>query len=341
VRVRIESIYVITWSTLEQLLYRGMLGACLRRRALKAAHRSNLSNHRYFVVQGLCDGFMDLALALPIPPSLPPYSSTIILLTIFTRLAILPISIWGKERIRRAEEIVLPEIEKLKPHVSKRVLEEMKASNIRGNKKYLRKYHDDKCTQLLTARRKELFKEYRCSPLLSIITPPLAQLPVFVTFTVVLSRLSEHPTPFDSESFFTLSTLAHADPTMTLPVILGFLSMANVESGNWVLNAAEREQERKADQEERKRILGGGKPRLHPGKVFKTILRGLSIVRIIIAGLTPGSVTLYWVSSAAFGLVQTWTVQWIDARRRRRLMASELGRSSDKKNIYSSPMNKR
>jgi hypothetical protein len=121
-----------------------------------------------------------------------------------------------------------------------------------------------------------------------MIIPPLVQLPVFVGFTVVLSRLSVDPTPFDSESFFTLSTLAHSDPTMAFPVILGLLSMANVESGNWVLNAAEREQKREADQKERKRILEGGKLKLHPGIALKTILRGLSIVRIIIAGMTPG-----------------------------------------------------
>ena len=140
----------------------------------------------------------------------------------------------------------------------------------------------------LTARRKELFKEYKCSPLPSIIIPTLSQLPFFVGFTVVLSRLSIDPTPFDSESFLTLSTLAHPDPTMTLPVILGFLTMANVESGNWVLTAAEREQVRRAEEEERKRVLEGGKPRIHFGKVLKTSLRGLSIVRIIIAAMTPG-----------------------------------------------------
>lgn len=137
-------------------------------------------------------------------------------------------------------------------------------------------------------RRKELFKQYKCSPLPSIIIPPIVQLPFFVGFTVVLSRLSIDPTPFDSESFFTLSTLAHPDPTMTLPVILGFLTMANVESGNWVMNAAEREQARRADQEERKRVLEGGKPRIHLGKIFKASLRGLSIVRIIIAAMAPG-----------------------------------------------------
>jgi mitochondrial inner membrane protein COX18 len=147
----------------------------------------------------------------------------------------------------------------------------------------------------LTMRRKELFKQYKCSPLPSIVIPALAQLPVFVGFTVVLSRLSIDPTPFDSESFFTLSTLAHPDPTMALPVILGFLTMANVESGNWVLNAAEREQIRKADQ---KRVSEGGKSRLHPGKILKTFLRGLSIVRIIIAAMTPGvRFSFYFVSS--------------------------------------------
>jgi hypothetical protein len=85
---------IITWLYLERR-HGGMLGlqgACLRRHALKPRH-SNLANRRYFV-QGLCDGFIDLALALPIPPSLPPYSSTIILVTIVTRLALLPISIW-------------------------------------------------------------------------------------------------------------------------------------------------------------------------------------------------------------------------------------------------------
>jgi hypothetical protein len=40
----------------------------------------------------------------------------------------------GKGRTRRTEEIVIPEIEKLKLLGSKRVFEEMKTSNIRGDK---------------------------------------------------------------------------------------------------------------------------------------------------------------------------------------------------------------
>jgi hypothetical protein len=41
------------------------------------------------------DGFLDLAIALPWPPSFPPYSSTIILLTVVSRLALsVPFSVW-------------------------------------------------------------------------------------------------------------------------------------------------------------------------------------------------------------------------------------------------------
>lgn len=75
---------------------------------------------------------------------------------------------------------------------------------------------------------------------------------------------------------------------MTLPVVLGFLTMANVESGNWVMNAAERQQRRALEEQEAKRVVEGGKPRIHPGKIIKSTLRGLSIVRIIIAAMTPG-----------------------------------------------------
>ena len=41
------------------------------------------------------DGFLDLATALPWPSSFPPYSATIILLTVASRLALtVPFSVW-------------------------------------------------------------------------------------------------------------------------------------------------------------------------------------------------------------------------------------------------------
>jgi len=90
-----------------------------------------------------------------------------------------------------------------------------------------------------------------------------------------------------------------------------------VESGSWVMNAAEREQQRLSETEEAKRLAAGGKVQIQPRKIIKTGLRGLSIIRIVIAALTPGSVALFWTTSAAFGLLQTWIMEWLDARRRR------------------------
>ena len=46
-------------------------------------------------IQSLSDGFLDLAIALPYPPGWPPYSCTIILVTVVTRLALtVPFSVW-------------------------------------------------------------------------------------------------------------------------------------------------------------------------------------------------------------------------------------------------------
>ena len=46
-------------------------------------------------LQVVADGFLDLAIALPYPISFPPYSTTIILTTVITRvLFTLPFSVW-------------------------------------------------------------------------------------------------------------------------------------------------------------------------------------------------------------------------------------------------------
>ncbi len=52
------------------------------------------SGKRHFTDLAL-DGFLDLAIGLPWPSSFPPYSSTIILLTVASRLAFtVPFSVW-------------------------------------------------------------------------------------------------------------------------------------------------------------------------------------------------------------------------------------------------------
>lgn len=118
------------------------------------------------------------------------------------------------------------------------------------------------------------------------MVPILSQMPVFIGITYLLNHLSQGATPFDSESFLTLTSLVHPDPTMTLPILLGCLTLAQVESGNWLLSATDREQQRKLDTQL------AGKPTA--GKAVKSTLRLLSLFRVVIAALTPG-VLFYWI----------------------------------------------
>ena len=116
---------------------------------------------------------------------------------------------------------------------------------------------------------------------------------------MMLGRLSLDPTPFDSESFLTLTTLAHPDPTMTLPIILGVLTMANVESSNWVMNAAERERERQMEERAAKRVGVDGQLQIKPKSLIRSGLRLLSVGRIIIAAMAPG-VSVHIISVAVY-----------------------------------------
>jgi hypothetical protein len=206
-----------------------------------------------------------------------------------------------------------------------------------------------------------------------MLIPPLTQLPVFVGSSMFLARLSQAPnSAFDSEAFLTLTSLAHPDPTAALPIALGMITLANVESSRWFVSAVVREREdaereRVAEQRAQGRIV------LEPRKIVQSGLRLLSVGRILIGAVVPGvratlpllivislpfivlvlrktrqsdicigsflpmltpyadfgegglfliliffsfqSVVLYWVSSATFGLLQTWLFDYWDRRK--------------------------
>jgi hypothetical protein len=142
----------------------------------------------------------------------------------------------------------------------------------------------------MLARRNELFAEHRCRPWLTMLIPPLTQLPLFVGSSMFLSRLSQPPSVFDSESFLTLTSLSHADPTAALPIALGLITLANVESSTssrWFASAEVREREEleeKRNAEKRAR----GDIVLQPQKIVQSALRMLSVGRILIGALVPG-----------------------------------------------------
>jgi len=295
---------------------------CILGRAYCRPQLGLYQSRRTFVsLDVLKDGFLDLATALPLPPSWPAYSTTIILCTVLTRLALtVPFSVWSKRRQWRAEEEALPRLQSEVPGIAKRVLECMKKDKVRGTKEELQAVHRVRMKEAVATRRKELFAEHRCQPVTTMVIPPLTQLPVFIGGSVVLAHISQHPTPLDSESFLTLSTLVHPDPTVALPIALGFITLANVESSRWFMTDQQREREVKV-QKWREEKIAKGETVIQPQKIIKSALRLVSVGRILVAAMVPGGVVLYWVTSAAFGLIQTWLFDYWELQRKRRLAA--------------------
>lgn len=266
--------------------------------------------------------------------------------------------------------MVIPALREARPLVERQALHEMRVEQPRGTKEELRGIFSERVQKVvrcaydpivpqshhiililstgekMIARRNELFALHRCRPWLTMLIPPLTQLPVFVGSSMFLSRLSQPPTAFDSEAFLTLTSLAHPDPTAALPIALGVFTLANVESSRWFISAAARERE----EVEQKRIVekrAQGRVVLEPRKIVQSGLRFLSVGRILIGAVVPGvralslsfvllflsclwlalpsdadlprggvqSVVLYWVSSATFGLLQTWIFDYWERRR--------------------------
>ncbi|THH19991.1 hypothetical protein EW146_g1286 [Bondarzewia mesenterica] len=213
-----------------------------------------------------------------------------------------------KKRQWRVEEVVVPQLQLEKPEVEKRIISEMKKDKVRGTKDELREMYKKRVRDAvdlpaqLTARRKQLFSEHRCTPMLTMLLPPLTQLPLFAGTSIMLSHTAQPPTVFDSEAFLTLTSLAHADPTVALPIALGIITLANVESSRWFISDTARER----DAAEAQRVAekrAQGHLVLEPRKIVQSGLRVLSVGRILIGAMVPGATILYWVSSATFWIV--------------------------------------
>ena len=121
----------------------------------------------------------------------------------------------------------------------------------------------------------------------TILMPVLSQLPLFVGTSMVLSHASSAPTVLDSEAFFTLTSLAHSDSTATLPILLGIITLANVESARWFVSAEVLQREAQVAKWTAER-RARGEQILEPRKIYQTTLRMLSVGRILIAAMVPG-----------------------------------------------------
>ena len=120
-----------------------------------------------------------------------------------------------------------------------------------------------------------------------MVIAPITQLPVFVLTSLTISRACQAPTVLDGESFLTLTSLAHSDPTLTLPIVLGIVTLANVESARWFISPQALEREKKVEEWKAKR-RARGETVIEPKKIMQTSLRTLAVCRILIAALVPG-----------------------------------------------------
>ena len=139
----------------------------------------------------------------------------------------------------------------------------------------------------MQARQKELCKEHNCSVLPTMLIPPLTQLPLFVGLSMTFGRASVPPTVLDSESFLSITSLSHGDPTGTFPILLGVLTFANVDASRWFMTPEARLREQRAAEWTAKR-RANGETVLEPKKIFQTTLRIAALGRILIAALVPG-----------------------------------------------------
>lgn len=120
-----------------------------------------------------------------------------------------------------------------------------------------------------------------------MLIPAISQLPLFVGTTMMLNNLSRAPSVFDSESFLTLTSLANADPTVTLPIVIGLISYANAESSRWFVSPQAAEREAQVEEWTKKK-RAKGETVLQPRKILQTTLRIYSVARILVSAVFPG-----------------------------------------------------
>ena len=201
---------------------------------------------------------------------------------------------------------MLPQVQTIGPQISQEVRKKMAKEGVKGTKEELNAIYSKRFNEVVSAwclyassgvlpltwfqanaRRKELLSKHGVSPALVMAIPILTQLPVFVFSSLVFSRLTQPPSVLDSETFLTLTSLVNPDPTATIPILIGMITFANVESAKWFISAAQ-----KGRQEKVEKWNAGKRAQGHtvvePKKIVQNVLRVMSVGRILIAAVVPG-----------------------------------------------------
>ncbi|KAI9292242.1 hypothetical protein K502DRAFT_367780 [Neoconidiobolus thromboides FSU 785] len=137
-----------------------------------------------------------------------------------------------------------------------------------------------------------IYKQYNYSPA-SIYLLPIIQIPFFVVMSLSLRAICGYPIfdldldnfhlqEFSIGGYSWFSNLIAPDPTNILPILIGATHLLNIEVNQLFLKAVVNKNE----------------------KYINYVLRGMALVMIPVAIVSPSALSVYWLTSANFSLVQ-------------------------------------
>ncbi|KAH7105410.1 hypothetical protein BKA62DRAFT_766781 [Auriculariales sp. MPI-PUGE-AT-0066] len=283
----------------------------------------HLQQRRTFLTETFAAGanqIIDLSLAIPWPADWPPYASTIVLLTLLQRTALLPLAIWTKRKVKIGRDVVVPELKRN----SVRVVNHIEATPLPNGltKDTVMKVRRESYRELMEARRKQLFSHFGVGISRTVILPTLVQLGTFIPMSMLFVFIAVPPTPLDSECFMHLTNLTRNDPSNILPVAIGILNMANVDSHRWLVRTPLLKEQQQVDQNVIQAQIAKGGPlkrrnfelKLNPSGMMTALARSFSVLRIVFAMQMPGTVLIYWTVSAAYSLAQSFVLEYWSSR---------------------------
>lgn len=254
---------------------------------------------------------------MPYPDSFPTYTTTLILMTVFSRLVQVPFAYKGRQRYERAQALVQSDLAAMRPTISQHVMKEMKLAGVKADMETLKNMHKKRQAELLNDYRKDLMKKHNAGTLKNLILPNIVQVPIFLGLTLFAWRLCTDPTPLEAESFLWIDSLIRPDPTMTVPVGLGVLTFAMAETKSWTMTAAERAAQDRARTQRRLRAAAG-KMEFNLAESMKSAIRLISLPRIVVTSFAPAGLGIVWLTNSLFGLIQNVSFDMISRRRRAR-----------------------
>ncbi|KAL2916162.1 hypothetical protein HK105_204253 [Polyrhizophydium stewartii] len=216
-----------------------------------------------------------------------PWYLTIILTTVFLRsVATLPLAIQNRRRHRRLQAIA-PLLSAWENTMGMRMRMNAQTGADLMSDTTLKKQFKEKAS--------ELYRIHRCHPFYTFLLP-WVQVPLFITTSFAIRWLVAFPVPWlgtppqiapgmNVEGALWFDDLTVADPTLITPILVGCLHLVNIE-----INAALRP---RVDKRPTKGQLA-----------FRFFMRSVAVFMIPVAAHVPMAITLYWLTSAGYSLVQ-------------------------------------